>query len=248
MITADRLGRTYDRLTRQGDSLGSQGASQARASSSLSNFPALSLAWSSLKQCYGLFLKRGLDALVASTLLLLLLPLLVLASIAIRLDSPGPVLFRQTRIGRHGHPFTIYKFRTMQHHGRDRIEWLVDEQGNVCHKMRHDPRITHVGRWLRRTSIDELPQLLNIILGHMSLIGPRPELPEIVDRYEEWQHRRHLVRPGLTGWWQVSGRSDKPMHEHTELDLFYVENRSFWLDLRIVLLTTLVVFRGLGAF
>jgi exopolysaccharide biosynthesis polyprenyl glycosylphosphotransferase len=248
MITADRLSQENDGRGLQTGSSTDRSVETARASQRLSELAILSPVWSAIQHCYVRFLKRGVDVLVASTLLLLLSPLFLIIAIAIRLDSPGPVLFRQTRIGRYGRPFTIYKFRTMRDHPRDRIEWLVDEEGHVCHKMKNDPRVTHTGRWLRRSSIDELPQLLNIVLGNMSLIGPRPELPEIVDHYSEWQHRRHQVRPGLTGWWQVSGRSDCPMHENTELDIYYVQNRSFWLDVRILLLTTLVVIRGIGAF
>ncbi len=116
------------------------------------------------------------------------------------------------------------------------------------HKTPNDPRLTRVGKFLRRTSIDELPQLLNVVRGQMSLVGPRPELPEITERYAAWRHRRHLVRPGLTGWWQVQGRSDLPMHENTELDLYYVEHGSFRLDLRIVLRTFHILFSRKGAF
>jgi lipopolysaccharide/colanic/teichoic acid biosynthesis glycosyltransferase len=197
---------------------------------------------------YALVLKRGIDVVVACLALLGLLPLLLVIAVMIRLDSRGPVIFTQQRIGRGGQPFTLYKFRTMQHKPRAGLEWLLDENGQLRHKLREDPRLTRVGRWLRRTSMDELPQLINIVKGDMSLIGPRPELPEIVARYEPWQHDRHLVRPGLTGWWQVSGRSDLPMHENTELDLFYVRRLSFQLDWRIALKTVRVVFKGLGAY
>lgn len=192
--------------------------------------------------------KRGIDIIFASVALLVLLPLLLLVALAIRLDSPGPALFRQRRVGRDGHFFTIYKFRTMRDNPGKHIEWVMDDAGKKRHKVRNDPRITRVGRWLRRMSIDELPQLINILIGHMSVIGPRPELLEIVAHYEPWQHRRHDVRPGLTGWWQVSGRSDRPMHEHTELDLYYVDNISVWMDLKILVRTVGVVVRGLGAF
>jgi len=192
--------------------------------------------------------KRAGDILMAGTLLLLTLPLMLVVALAIRIDSPGPVLFRQRRIGCGGQPFTILKFRTMSHEDNDNLRFLADADGTLRHKVRNDPRVTRAGRWLRRTSIDELPQLLNVLVGQMSLIGPRPELPEIVTRYEPWQHRRHLVRPGLTGWWQVSGRSDRPMHEHTELDIYYVNNLSLWLDLLIALKTFRAVVRGSGAF
>lgn len=200
------------------------------------------------RQLYATYIKRCLDVLVSATVLLLLLPLMVLVALAIRVDSPGPALFRQTRIGRQNQPFRIYKFRTMTHSESDLFVLVRDADGTLRHKVRHDPRVTRVGHWLRRTSIDELPQLVNILLGQMSLVGPRPELPQIVEAYESWQSRRHLVRPGLTGWWQVRGRSDCPMHEHTELDIYYVDNQSFWLDVRIMLLTVLVVCKGLGAF
>jgi exopolysaccharide biosynthesis polyprenyl glycosylphosphotransferase len=192
--------------------------------------------------------KRSSDILVSAILLTLLAPVLVLAMLAIRLDSQGPAIFAQERIGRCGRPFRILKFRTMTHNPGGELIWLRDHDGRVCHKMHNDPRVTRVGRWLRTTSVDELPQLWNILRGDMSLVGPRPELPAIVATYEPWQHERHRVRPGLTGWWQVSGRSDKPMHEHTELDLYYVRNQSLLLDMQILLKTVVVVFKGIGAF
>ncbi len=197
---------------------------------------------------YVLLLKRGLDLIVASLMLVVLSPLLLLAALAVRLDTRGPILYRQTRVGRRNRPFTIYKFRTMAHDPGATFVLLRDDDGTLRHKVHHDPRITRTGKWLRRTSVDELPQLFNVLLGHMSLVGPRPELPQIVAGYESWQHQRHLVRPGLTGWWQVSGRGDRPMHEHTALDIYYVENLSFWLDVRIALRTVRVVLNGLGAF
>jgi lipopolysaccharide/colanic/teichoic acid biosynthesis glycosyltransferase len=192
--------------------------------------------------------KRAFDIVFASVLLLLLaLPLLVVM-VLIRLDSQGPAIFCQERVGRGGRPFRLYTFRTMTHDPTGELVWFEDERGRRCHKLRNDPRITRVGRWLRKASVDELPQLVNILKGDMTLIGPRPELPEIVARYEDWQHQRHILRPGLTGWWQVSGRSDRPMHENTELDLYYVQRQSFRLDALIFIKTIAVVFRGLGAF
>lgn len=197
---------------------------------------------------YARFGKRSLDIIISVVVLLLFTPFLILVALAICLDSPGPALFRQTRVGRNGHPFTIYKFRTMLNTPRHQIKWSVDVNGNIRHKVRNDPRITRIGKWLRRLSLDEIPQLINVIKGDMSLVGPRPELVEIVQHYEEWQHERHLVRPGLTGWWQVSGRSDCPMHENTDLDLYYVRGQSLKLDCLIALKTVCVVIRGLGAF
>lgn len=200
------------------------------------------------KLVYALILKRWFDIIAASVLIVLLAPVLILAAILIRLQAPGPVIFRQTRIGRYGEPFTIYKFRTMIPDRRDRQVPFNGEDRRKRHKTQNDPRVTRVGRILRRTSIDELPQLFNILSGDMSFIGPRPELPEIVARYEEWQHERHLVTPGLSGWWQVCGRSDLPMHEHTDLDIYYVENQSFLLDAQIVLRTFKALMSRGGAF
>jgi lipopolysaccharide/colanic/teichoic acid biosynthesis glycosyltransferase len=120
----------------------------------------------------------------------------------------------------------------------------ADADGNLIHKTKDDPRVTRVGRLLRRFSLDELPQLFNILAGTMSLVGPRPEMPWLVDRYQPWQRKRFAVPPGLTGWWQVSGRSDKPMHLHTEDDLYYIQNYSIWLDLQIIVRTIWVVGRG----
>lgn len=212
---------------------------------------AVSLEWPAINPAHSLYVrlgKRAVDLIVSSIALLLIAPLLLLTAAAISLDSSGPILFRQTRIGRYGAPFTIYKFRTMFNAPGENLVMMKGEDGTFRHKMPNDPRITRVGKWLRHTSIDELPQLINILLGDMSIVGPRPELVQIVDRYEPWQHRRHAIRPGLTGWWQVSGRSDRPMHEHTELDLYYVDNLSPGLDFRILLRTVGVVARGLGAF
>ena len=189
--------------------------------------------------------KRFIDVAVALVLLIAVAAGLLLIAIVIRLDSPGPVLFRQTRIGKCGRPFVIYKFRSMFHNSRTAA-------ANPCSdrslKARNDPRVTRVGRLLRRTSLDELPQLFNVLRGDMSLVGPRPELPEIVATYEPWQHDRHRVLPGLSGWWQIHGRSDKPMHQHTELDIYYVRHVSFLLDVYILLRTLVVVLAGRGAF
>ena len=196
---------------------------------------------------YASFLKRTLDIVVASAALLLIAPLFIFVAIAIRMDSTGPALYRQQRVGQHGRIFTIYKFRTMVNDPKHGLRMMRAPDGTLRHKIRNDPRITRVGGWLRRTSVDELPQLINILLGHMSLIGPRPELVEIVHNYEPWQHRRHDVRPGLTGWWQVSGRGTRPMHENTQLDIYYVENLSPGLDLKILFRTVVVVVKGLGA-
>jgi lipopolysaccharide/colanic/teichoic acid biosynthesis glycosyltransferase len=197
---------------------------------------------------YSLLFKRWFDALAAGILLVALAPLLALVALLIRLESPGQVIFRQTRIGRNGTPFTIYKFRTMIPDRRQRTLPVEGEERRKRHKTESDPRVTTVGRFLRRSSIDELPQFFNILRGDMSFIGPRPELPQIVDNYAEWQHQRHLVTPGLSGWWQVEGRSDLPMHENTELDIYYVMNQSFTLDAKIVVRTFRALLSRGGAF
>jgi len=194
--------------------------------------------------------KRVFD--VALTLLLLVpaLPLMGLIALAVRRDSPGPILFRQTRVGEGGRLFTMLKFRTM-HDGAEALQDAVSAQsadGHILYKHEDDPRVTRVGRWLRRTSLDELPQLFNILRGEMSLVGPRPEMPWLVEKYEPWQRKRFEVPQGLTGWWQVNGRSDKPMHLSTEDDLYYIQNYSILLDIIILWKTLTAVLKRRGAF
>jgi exopolysaccharide biosynthesis polyprenyl glycosylphosphotransferase len=194
--------------------------------------------------------KRLFDIVVSATLLLLLSPLLLLIALLIKLDAPGPVLYAAERIGENGRPFRMLKFRTMVV-GAD-AQWQQvatrTADGKLQHKSEHDPRVTSVGRRLRRTSLDELPQLLNVLRGEMSLVGPRPEVPYVVQEYEPWQWRRFAVQPGITGWWQVNGRSDKPMHLNTQDDLYYIQHYSIWLDLKILWRTVGVVFGGRGAY
>lgn len=184
--------------------------------------------------------KRLFDILFASLFLLITSPLSLLIALLIRLDSPGPVLFAQKRVGEYGRVFTMLKFRTM-YTGSDNPD-------SEYSKRRDDPRVTRVGQFLRRTSLDELPQFINILRGEMSVVGPRPELPGLVNRYEWWQRKRFEVPQGLTGWWQINGRSDKPMHQHTEDDLYYIRNYSLWLDIQIILRTAFAVIAGKGAF
>lgn len=194
-------------------------------------------------------IKRLLDMIMATILLVLLAPVGLMIALAIKLEHRTPcVIFRQTRIGRHGRPFVIYKFCTMIADRRKDQQPFGGPFRRVAHKTPNDPRVTRVGRFLRSTSLDEIPQLINILRGEMSFVGPRPELPTIVAGYEDWQHMRHLVTPGLTGWWQVHGRSSRPMHENTDLDMYYVVNQSFRLDLAIMLRTIGVVVSRKGAF
>jgi exopolysaccharide biosynthesis polyprenyl glycosylphosphotransferase len=195
-------------------------------------------------------LKRTFDLLVTLVLLPVALPLMGLVALAILVDDGAPVLFRQERIGENGRRFEMLKFRTMIPRAEELQDLVtrLDENGNNVYKTRRDPRVTGVGRFLRRWSLDELPQLFNVLRGEMSLVGPRPEQTFVVEQYEPWQRQRLAVLPGITGWWQVSGRSDLPMHLNTQYDLFYIRNYSLWLDLRILWLTLGAVATRQGAY
>jgi exopolysaccharide biosynthesis polyprenyl glycosylphosphotransferase len=195
-------------------------------------------------------IKRLFDLGIAFPLLVLCAPLFPLIALAIRIDSPGRALFKQARVGENCQPFGMWKLRTMVQNADQLLSQVVKEtpEGQIIYKQADDQRVTRVGRFLRRYSLDELPQLINVIKGEMSLVGPRPELPWLVDRYAGWQRKRFAVPPGLTGWWQISGRSDRPMHLHVEDDLYYIQNYSIWLDLRILWRTVGVVLSGKGAF
>ncbi len=190
---------------------------------------------------YQRVVKRVLDLVITVIVLVPGIPLMALTALAVWLDSGRPVVFRQQRVGENGRMFYIYKFRSMV---RDAENTPVDGSD---HKGKGDPRVTRIGRLLRRTSLDEIPQFLNVLKGEMSLVGPRPELPAIVEKYEPWQHQRFAIPPGITGWWQVSGRSEKMMHLHTEDDLYYIKNYSIFLDLQILVKTVGVVIAGKGA-
>jgi exopolysaccharide biosynthesis polyprenyl glycosylphosphotransferase len=198
-------------------------------------------------------IKRIVDVLAASLALLVLLPLLAAVALLIRADSPGPVLFRQLRIGRLGAPFAIYKFRTMisdaEHRKAETAHLNMHAAGDPCmFKIPGDPRVTRVGRVLRRYSIDELPQLFNVIKGEMSLVGPRPLIPAEAQHVKQWAQRRLELRPGITGLWQVLGRSDIPFHEMTLLDYRYVSTWSLSNDLRLLAHTLPAVLRKRGAY
>lgn len=182
--------------------------------------------------------------------LLALTPLLLAVALSVRLSSRGPVFHRQVRQGQHNRPFTMWKFRTMVADAETLKAQLAasNEVDGPLFKMRGDPRVTSVGRMLRRTSLDELPQLVNVLLGHMSLVGPRPPLPEEASRYDEREHRRLAVKPGLTGLWQVSGRSDLTWQETVSLDLWYVDNWSVAADMGLLARTVRAVADGRGAY
>ncbi len=185
--------------------------------------------------------QRMFDLTVATIALALSTPVMVVAAVAIRLEARGPIFYRQRRVGRCGRYFTLYKLRTM------RTEMCGDA---LKPEGGHDPRITRVGRVLRRTSIDELPQLLNVLRGDMAIVGPRPEQPFLVHRYEKWQHLRHLTKPGITGLWQITCRSTIPLHapEATAVDLEYIRTASMATDSRIVIRTFGALLFATGAF
>ncbi len=198
----------------------------------------------------GRVMKSIVDRVGAFALLVLLSPVLAALALAVRSGSPGPVFFHQTRVGKHGREFRMHKFRTMHTDAEERLAELhaQSDSNGVMFKMRDDPRVTPAGRWLRRFSLDELPQLFNVLSGQMSLVGPRPPLPAEVAVYPSDMRRRLAVRPGLTGLWQVSGRADLSWEETVRLDLRYVENWSLSLDLVIMLRTIVAVCRGSGAY
>jgi lipopolysaccharide/colanic/teichoic acid biosynthesis glycosyltransferase len=202
----------------------------------------------SARSTYASWGKPVIDYVLSFVLLSVLAIPMAAIALVISATQSGTPFFFQKRVGEGEKLFSICKFRTMRTRNDDVLEFLLDTDGQVRHKIRQDPRITPVGKILRETSLDEIPQLINVLRGEMSLVGPRPELPQIVEHYEPWQHARHTVRPGITGWWQVSGRSDLPMHEHTDLDLYYVQRQSITLDLQVVARTVSSIFLRSGAF
>jgi exopolysaccharide biosynthesis polyprenyl glycosylphosphotransferase len=204
-------------------------------------------------------LKRSCDILISASAIMLLLPLWLLIALLIKLDSRGPVFYTQERVGMDGRLFLVFKFRTMKA-GSDseshreyqrafiagRAEANLGDPNKPTYKLLADPRITRIGKLLRRTSLDEVPQLLNVLMGDMSVVGPRPPIPYEVEAYELWHRKRLDMKPGLTGLWQVSGRNRLPFEEMVRLDLFYIENWSLLLDLKIILRTGLVMLGGEG--
>jgi len=211
--------------------------------------PLLTFSVTPTRQLQLLF-KKGIDFFGAILLLLLLLPLCIIIALLIKITSPGPVLYRQIRCGLNGRRFTMYKFRSMEVNADKKLEMLQisNEMSGPVFKMKSDPRVTRLGYVLRRLSLDELPQLINVVKGEMSLVGPRPPLPEETVQYNRWQRRRLSVKPGLTCLWQVSGRNTLDFSQWMVLDLHYIDHWSLWLDLRILLKTIPAVIRGCGAY
>ena len=196
------------------------------------------------------FFKRSFDIVCSFLALVLLSPILLITAVAIKIDDGGPVIFAQTRIGKDGKIFRMYKFRSMCVDAERKIKELQDknESDGLAFKMEHDPRITRVGRFIRKTSIDELPQLINILIGDMSIVGPRPPLGYEVYYYNEYQMQRLLVKPGLTCYWQCSGRSDVSFDEWMDMDIKYIKERGFWRDIAIILKTVPAVLFRKGAY
>ena len=197
----------------------------------------------------GLFIKRLMDIVISGAALLVLSPVFASVAVAVKLSSPGPVYFRQVRCCRNGRRFTLYKFRSMVSGAEYRIEELrsLNEMGGPVFKMDRDPRLTRIGRYLRRTSLDEIPQFWNVLKGDMSLVGPRPPLPQEVEKYEVWQRRRLSMKPGITCIWQVSGRNQIEFDQWMRMDLRYIDRWSLWLDLKILALTVRAVLTQHGA-
>jgi len=196
------------------------------------------------------FFKRFLDIVLAGLALVLLAPIVGLIILAIRLNGPGSIYFTQTRVGRGGRLFRLHKFRTMISNAEELKQGLMaqNELDGPVFKIKNDPRVTRVGQILRKTSLDELPQLWNVLIGDMSLVGPRPALPSEVVQWEKWQCRRLVVEQGCTCIWQVSGRNNLTFKEWMRLDMEYVYNWSMWLDLKLILLTIWVMLTGKGAY
>ena len=194
--------------------------------------------------------KRICDLALAVLGLAALAPLFLAVALAIKLDSPGPTFYRQVRVGKDGRRFRMLKFRSMQQDADGLVVSLLErnEVTGPMFKIRRDPRITRVGRFLRRYSLDELPQLINVVLGDMSLVGPRPPTDSEIEKYEDWQLGRLRAVPGITGLWQVSGRSEVPFHDMVRLDLHYIRNWSFALDVEILLRTIPAVLTSKGAY
>jgi len=198
---------------------------------------------------WNLIFKRIIDIVISLTAIFILFPLMAMTALIVSITSPGPFLFKQKRVGLNGRLFTMYKFRSMYLDAEKRLKEIQkkNEMTGPVFKMKHDPRISSIGRFIRKTSIDELPQLFNVLKGDMTLVGPRPPLPEEVKKYQTWQRRRLSMKPGITCVWQVSGRNNIDFKQWMELDLYYIDNWSLWFDIKILLKTVPVVLLGYGA-
>jgi len=219
------------------------------AMDTLNGIPLITLKQPSLREWQSV-LKRIMDVAMSVLVLGISLPIMLLTALAIRLDSPGPIFFRQQRVGQDGELFDLIKFRSMYEDAEQRVQELKDqnEASGPLFKMRNDPRRTRVGAFIRRVSIDELPQFWNVLKGEMSVVGPRPALPSEVAMYEPWHLQRLEIAPGITGLWQVSGRSDLTFDEMVLLDVYYIENWSLATDLVILAKTIPTVLMGSGAY
>ncbi len=188
--------------------------------------------------------KRAMDIVASLFGLIILSPLLILVSILIKLESSGPILFKQERVGLKGKNFVMYKFRSMVINAEELKAKLEsqNEMSGPMFKIKNDPRVTKVGKFIRKTSIDELPQLINILKGEMSIVGPRPSLPKEVDRFEEWMLRRLDAKPGLTCYWQVRGRNNIGFEEWMSMDIDYVSKRNIWIDIKLIFRTIVLLF------
>lgn len=188
--------------------------------------------------------KRGIDIIGAGSGLLLLSPIIAIVACAVKFTSKGPIFFSQKRVGKNGKVFKMYKFRSMVVNAEELKEKLShkNEMSGPMFKMKDDPRVTKVGKFIRRTSLDELPQLWNVLKGDMSLVGPRPSLPKEVKQFEKWMFRRLTVKPGLTCYWQVSGRNNIDFEDWMKLDISYVEDRNLWIDIKLIFKTVFVLF------
>ena len=190
------------------------------------------------------FCKRGIDVIVAGVGLILLSPIITIVACAIKLTSKGPIFFLQKRVGKNGKLFNMYKFRSMVVNAEELKEKLKhkNEMSGPMFKMKDDPRVTKVGKFIRKTSLDELPQLWNVLKGDMSLVGPRPSLPKEVEQFDSWMFKRLTVRPGLTCYWQVSGRNNIDFEDWMKLDVKYVEERNLWIDIKLIFKTVGLLF------
>lgn len=188
--------------------------------------------------------KRGIDIIGAGSGLLLLSPVIAIVACAVKFTSKGPIFFSQKRVGKNGQLFDMYKFRSMVVNAEELKEKLAhqNEMSGPMFKMKDDPRVTKVGKFIRKTSLDELPQLWNVLKGDMSLVGPRPSLPKEVKQFEKWMYKRLTVKPGLTCYWQVSGRNNIDFEDWMKLDCRYVDERNLWIDIKLIFKTVGVLF------